>query len=113
MKPSIVICPQCNKRLPGDSEACVCGARILTNVEPDVLQDSQGGSSKPPRWVRILQRLYKPQDIGLGATVNRIAARFGGERFKVWATKIGLPCGCTEREAHWNKLYPNPHYRQP
>jgi hypothetical protein len=70
-------------------------------------------NAKSPLWVRLLQRLSKPEDIGLGATIKRIAAKVGGERFKAWSTKIGLPCGCTEREAEWNRLYPNPNYRQP
>lgn len=104
-----------------DSIRCDCGWKI-TCFTPMRIKCGKCGvliqcgsmvDVKPPRWVRLLQRLSKPQDIGLGATVSRIAARFGGERFKGWATKIGLPCGCTEREAHWNKLYPNPSYRQP
>lgn len=69
--------------------------------------------AKPPLWVRLLKRLSTNDDIGLGATIKRIAAKFGGDRFKEWSTKIGLPCGCTEREVELNSLYPNQHYRQP
>ena len=69
--------------------------------------------NKPALWIRLLQRLSSPQDIGLGATVKRIADKVGGERFKVWSKRIGLPCGCTEREIKWNRLYPNPNYKTP
>lgn len=69
------------------------------------------GKQKRSSWVKLLQRLSHPQDIGLGATAKRIAAKFGGERFKRWATKVGLPCGCTDREIEWNSLYPNPNHK--
>jgi hypothetical protein len=59
-----------------------------------------------PTWVRLIRMLQQPGDVGIGDTVQRIAAKFGGERFKTWAKRIGLPCGCTERQAEWNKLYP-------
>ena len=60
-----------------------------------------------PYWVKIIKKLSKPEDIGLGATVKRIASKVGGERFKLLASKIGIPCGCTEREDEWNRKYPN------
>lgn len=65
-----------------------------------------------PRWVRLLQRLSTPEDIGLGATAKRLASKFGGERFKAWRTKLGMPCKCGAREAEWNRLYPNPNYKR-
>lgn len=66
----------------------------------------------PPRWVRLLQRLSTPEDIGLGATVKRLASKFGGERFKRLTKKLGMPCKCGAREAEWNRLYPNPNYNR-
>lgn len=58
-----------------------------------------------PIWAKTLRRLRKAEDKGVGDTVQRIAAWFGGERFKTFSSKIGLPCGCTERQADWNKTY--------
>lgn len=104
----LIVCPTCSKRIPRPAQfplICSCGTHINC--------DSHSIRLKPPRWVKVLSYLSKPEDVGLGATVKRIADKVGGERFKAWATKLGIPCGCTEREAHWNKLYPNPHYRQP
>ena len=69
--------------------------------------------SKPPRWVKLFQRLSKPEDKGLGATAKRVAAKFGGERFKKLLEKLGVPCLCKKREKRWNKLYPNPNYVGP
>lgn len=68
---------------------------------------------RQPKWIRGLRKLSKPEDIGLGATIKRVVTKFGGERFKAWAKRIGLPCGCTKREKEWNKLYPNPNYIGP
>lgn len=61
---------------------------------------------KTPRWVRIVRRLRIPSDIGIGDTLQRQFAKYGGERFKEWATKLGIDCGCTERQNHYNKKYP-------
>ena len=63
-------------------------------------------SGELPRWVRFVKRLRKSTDTGVGDTVQRIAAKFGGERFKKFAQRIGLPCGCTKRQSEWNRLYP-------
>lgn len=59
-----------------------------------------------PRWVRLVRMLRKPEDSGVGDTVARIAARFGGERFKQWSAKLRIPCGCTDRQAAWNERWP-------
>lgn len=61
---------------------------------------------KTEAWVRLVRLLRKPQDKGIGDTVARIAARVGGERFKAWSKRIGMPCGCTERQKAWNERWP-------
>ena len=98
---------------------CDCGWRFLSNVSftmqcPQCKQivhfdaDSQQEPTiaPTPRWVRLVKRLRKSEDTGVGDTVQRIAATFGGERFKRFAERIGLPCGCTKRQSEWNRLYP-------
>jgi len=57
-------------------------------------------------WVRYVKLLRKPEDAGVGDTIQRIAAKFGGERFKRWAARLGIPCGCSTRQADWNRMYP-------
>jgi len=54
----------------------------------------------------LVKLLRKPQDKGAGDTIQRMAANFGGERFKAFAAKIGLPCGCSDRQKQWNQLWP-------
>lgn len=63
-------------------------------------------TSRIPRWVRLIRMLRQPADIGIGDTVQRIAAKFGGERFKAWAERVGIPCGCAQRQSEWNRIYP-------
>ena len=62
--------------------------------------------NKWPTWAKTLRRLRKAEDKGVGDTVQRIAAWFGGERFKTFSSKIGMPCGCSERQDNWNTQYP-------
>lgn len=57
-------------------------------------------------WIRFIKLIRKPEDKGVGDTVARIAAKFGGDRFKAFSKRIGIPCGCTQRQAEWNRLWP-------
>ena len=63
-------------------------------------------AAKQSAWVRWVKLLRKPEDAGVGDTVARIAAKFGGERFKAFSKRIGIPCGCTERQESWNRQWP-------
>jgi hypothetical protein len=89
--------------LPAKPVHCfVCNQLIYAPPEHEI------GPIKPPAWVRWVALLRRPEDTGLGDTVQRIAARFGGERFKAFAARIGIPCGCTERQDDWNRQWPYP-----
>lgn len=55
---------------------------------------------------RRIERLKKPQDKGLGDTIARIFAKFGGNKFKWVAKKLGLNCGCDDRQEYLNKRFP-------
>ena len=59
-----------------------------------------------PVWALAIKRLRKDSDTGVGDTVQRVAAWFGGEYFKSFAARIGIPCGCSSRQSEWNQLYP-------
>lgn len=104
--PSIRICPVCGKRIPGYELSCRCGHTIIVEESGQFEETNIG----VPKWVRAFQYFSKPEDVGLGATIKRIAAKFGGERFKKFADKMGLPCGCTGREEDLNIRYPNPNF---
>ena len=84
-----------------------CGWQIF--AEELVSCPRCSGAIKQPEqsaWVRWIKLLRKPEDRGVGDTVARIAAKFGGERFKEFSKRIGIPCGCTERQAAWNEQFP-------
>jgi len=63
-------------------------------------------SRKIPLWVRALRWLRTQDDRGAGDTAQRIAAKFGGERFKRFSKKVGLPCACANRQDKWNARWP-------
>lgn len=124
---TVCVCEQCGHEIlsPSQRHICQCGCivdvvgtsvinanylDVVGELEP--IEYPPRKASKPSDWwVRILTRLQTPEDRGIGDTVQRIAAKFGGERFKRFAKRIGLPCGCTGRQARWNADYPNPNYR--
>jgi hypothetical protein len=94
---------------------CKCGWRIFSDIEVKcpkcgkIGEVADGTLHKPKTstaWVRWVKLLRKPEDRGVGDTVARIAAKFGGERFKAFSKRIGIPCGCTERQAAWNEQWP-------
>lgn len=59
-----------------------------------------------PLWATLVRVCKFETDKGVGDTIHRIASEIGAERFKTWAEQCGIPCGCTERQAKWNELYP-------
>lgn len=59
-----------------------------------------------PLWARVMSRYRHTDDIGVGDTVKRVANRLGGEGLKWLSAKLGIPCGCTERQTRWNATYP-------
>lgn len=102
---------------------CVCGWPVFTKYAKTYICPKCGGSIecdgitlpqslapaeevKSSTWVRLVKLLRKPEDQGVGDTVQRIAAKFGGERFKAFSKRIGIPCGCTDRQAAWNQQWP-------
>lgn len=95
------------------SHTCSCGWRFFGDIKTVCPRCRAVTPITLPKWVRLFRILSIDADIGLGATAKRVAAKFGGERYKAWATRIGIPCGCADREQEWNRLYPNPNYRPP
>jgi hypothetical protein len=59
-----------------------------------------------PRWAKALRYFSNDTDKGVGDTVERIARKVGGEEFKRWTKRLGIPCDCCGRQARWNQSYP-------
>ena len=59
-----------------------------------------------PLAARVLARLAKEGDKGLGDTVERLASMVGGEMYKRLAKRAGIDCGCAGRQATMNAKYP-------
>jgi hypothetical protein len=60
-----------------------------------------------PRCVKAVATLARPQDKGIGDTVQRITAKFGGEAFKrAYRRIMAEDCGCTTRQTRMNNRYP-------
>lgn len=98
------------------SVCMACGKKLYTNVANPKCRDCSLGrqASAPvvrkapvdPSWVRLVSYFKAPEDAGVGDTVARYAAMLGGELFKQWSKRLGLPCGCTQRQAEWNARWP-------
>lgn len=96
----MITCEKCGKVYQSEVTPLRCRCGFVSG--PNAVQ------GKPVRanWLRFVKMLRKPEDKGVGDTVQRIAAKFGGERFKQWSNRIGIPCGCVERQAEWNRIWP-------
>lgn len=63
----------------------------------------------PEKWPKVIQYLARkaiPSDTGVGDVVQRMAARIGGEVFKQIMAKLGINCGCTDRQKWLNERFP-------
>ena len=60
-----------------------------------------------PTTAKMLASLARPEDRGLGDVVQRVAGKFGGERFKqMYKQLTGRDCNCSSRQEKLNKLFP-------
>lgn len=107
---SIIIC-QCSNKLHFENVSQIrCGMCKQTITFDGIVQLTP--PTQPlsydewPAWAKAISLYRKPEDIGVGDTAQRIAARLGGEEFKWLSLKLGIPCGCTERQIEWNEKYP-------
>ena len=77
-----------------------CGGGCFDTTDPVPL-----GSR--PLVVTLLSMLRTSNDTGLGDTLTRIAAKFGGDTFKRWfRNTTGRECGCASRANALNAKYP-------
>lgn len=53
-----------------------------------------------------LKRWRKPEDVGVGDTIQHVAEYFKADQFSAWLAKWGLDCGCEDERAYWNEKMP-------
>ena len=62
---------------------------------------------KWPFAVRVLARKAKPGEVGIGDTLHRLIGHLGGDAMAHAFTRLtGRDCGCSDRAAKLNRLYP-------
>jgi hypothetical protein len=62
---------------------------------------------KWPKWAKALKHLAQPEDKGIGDVVARMIGAGNSAAFKAWyKLTFGKDCGCTDRQADWNRKYP-------
>jgi hypothetical protein len=63
--------------------------------------------ARSPMLIKKLQRFRRPEDIGLGDTVARLAGGAQGKRFAGWfMERIGKICGCDDAQNWLNRMFP-------
>jgi hypothetical protein len=67
---------------------------------------------KWPAWAKAIAALKQDGELGVGDTVQRLAAAVGGEGYKALRKRIGLPCKCAERREKWNRVYAYEHNQE-
>lgn len=87
---------QYNSDLPGENASFFCAPQ----VPPIELQ------LPLPLLVRGIKRQRIPSDKGVGDTVHRILSKMGGLQFEWVMKRLGINCGCGDRQAWLNAAYP-------
>lgn len=61
---------------------------------------------KWPLWAKAIRHFAKPEDRGIGDVIRRNFGDENSERFKKWyKATFNKDCGCTGRQARWNRMY--------
>lgn len=58
------------------------------------------------KWINWVKWFKKPEDRGVGDTVERLLAKIGGRSIKKILMHLGQDCGCTNRQKWLNARYP-------
>jgi len=59
-----------------------------------------------PRMIHAIAKRRKEGDRGVGDTIEWCLAKMGGNQFKWVIEKLGIECGCNDRQKYLNNLYP-------
>ena len=96
---------KCGHRFFGASflgKCPACGSDIRFGSVPESVQETK---AEWPLWARIIAKQRKADDSGVGDTFKRLADKLGGEAIKRFSERLGMPCGCAERQEEWNRSY--------
>lgn len=116
----LLVCATCVHRQRPCAGACTCtvdGKRLEDRgicpkgyFEPGaVVEVIPATYSAPladwPWWAKAIKKRAQPREKGIGDTLAR---KFGGagERFKRAMERIGIECGCQQRQEWLNARYP-------
>jgi hypothetical protein len=79
-----------------------------SEVSIDIVNSDESSPTSEPRplLARRIAALRRPEDAGIGDTLNRIFSKFGGSQFKWFFEAIGIDCGCDDRQSVLNAWYP-------
>lgn len=110
-------CPNCSwphhATIPITLNCARCGAVVVLNGGSEKTKKSK---PKPERnrndpkaearligWVKMFR---KPEDTGVGDTVERLLAKVGGKAIEKSLKRLGINCGCKSRQKWLNQRYP-------
>lgn len=88
---------------------CVCDHKQpgnLVELEQDILFDVRTHEEFWPALVRRVAAFRVATDVGVGDTLERLFAKFGGRQFKWMMAAAGVVCGCDDRQRFLNNRYP-------
>jgi len=74
--------------------------------QPKYLLDLERQAQRVPRLVKWLSRFRKPDDRGIGDTLERLLAKVGGRKVKHLLRLANLPCRCDDRQKWLNEGFP-------
>lgn len=58
-----------------------------------------------PAWANAVAKLKVDGDAGVGSTIQRLLGT-AGVMIKALLAGFGIPCGCDQRRAAWDTIYP-------
>jgi hypothetical protein len=117
-------CIGCSKNRP--AEGCLipglteCPLRGIEQGPPIVLtgpaetvevKRRNVADARQPEWPSLVQKIAKrknPNDRGVGDTLERLFAQVGGRVFKRVMERLGVDCGCGDRQTWLNENYAYP-----
>jgi hypothetical protein len=97
--------------VPGDAPDFTCPYGLEWGANPESIDTSPQPIQPVPRdqWplaVRVVARLKRDGEPGIGTTLARLIAGVGGEQYKRLMKRIGIDCGCAARQAMLDATYP-------
>lgn len=78
----------------------------LERWEGKATETRETRQQKAATWLAWLAIFRKDTDRGVGDVIERVASVVGGRLLKRILASLGITCGCSDRQAKLNQLYP-------